>query len=182
MQYWNSCKSTYTKVRDATASALRTNIFHICVILLRCDAHGHNEDPKWISILADVSLGITVTFVAEILLTLWALGFRHFNPFGTAPFAALHLFDAAIVLTTFIFEVVLRGGARELAGLLIVLRLWRLVKLAGGVAVLSGDLNEVRAEELQANKQELEKTKGELDECKKEITTLRQRLGTTTMV
>ena len=46
--------------------------------------------------------------------------------------AGLHLFDSLIIVTTFVLEVILKGRERELAGLLIVLRLWRLVKLVGG--------------------------------------------------
>lgn len=43
-----------------------------------------------------------------------------------------HLFDAFVIITSFIMDVVLRGRERELAGLLILLRLWRLIKLVGG--------------------------------------------------
>ena len=45
----------------------------------------------------------------------------------------MHFFDAVVIITTFVLEVVLRGRERELAGLLIVLRLWRLVKLVQGM-------------------------------------------------
>lgn len=55
------------------------------------------------------------------------------NPFGSAPHASLHAFDALVIVTTFTLEVALRGKEKELAGLLIILRLWRLVKLVGGV-------------------------------------------------
>jgi len=55
------------------------------------------------------------------------------NPFGPVPHASLHAFDVVIILTTFTLEVVLRGKEKELAGLLIVLRFWRLVKLVGGM-------------------------------------------------
>jgi voltage-gated hydrogen channel 1 len=68
----------------------------------------------------------------EIPFTLWSLGFQHYNPFGRVPHASLHLFDALIITTTFVLEFVLRGKERELAELLIVLRLWRLIKLIGG--------------------------------------------------
>jgi voltage-gated hydrogen channel 1 len=64
--------------------------------------------------------------------TLWAFGVRYYVPFGPVTHAGLHLFDAIIILTTFVLEVVLRGKEREVAGLLIILRLWRLVKLVGG--------------------------------------------------
>ena len=57
---------------------------------------------------------------------------QKFNPLSGVPHAALHFFDAVVILTTFVLEVVLRGRERELASLLIVLRLWRLVKLVQG--------------------------------------------------
>jgi len=43
-----------------------------------------------------------------------------------------HFFDAFVIITSFIMDVVLRGRERELAGLLVLLRLWRLIKLVGG--------------------------------------------------
>lgn len=76
---------------------------------------------------------ITTFFLVEIPATLWALGPKFYNPRGRVPHASLHLFDAFVILTTFILEVVLRGRERELASLLIILRLWRLVKLVGGM-------------------------------------------------
>ena len=63
------------------------------------------------------------------------MGLSHYNPFGSVPHAGLHLFDSAIIMVTFILEVVLRGRERELVGLLVILRLWRLVKLVGGKSI-----------------------------------------------
>ena len=82
--------------------------------------------------LAHVSLAITTLFLVEIPASIWALGVRKFNPLSGEPHAALHFFDAVVILTTFVLEVVLRGRERELASLLVVLRLWRLVKLVQG--------------------------------------------------
>ena len=90
------------------------------------------DAPFWLDILAHVSLGINTLFMLEIPVTLWAMGFGHYDPFGSTPHAGLHLFDGLIIVTTFVLEVLLKGRERELAGLLIVLRLWRLVKLVGG--------------------------------------------------
>lgn len=91
------------------------------------------ESPEWLKVLAHISLVITYLFLIEIPLSLWAFGRQYMNPFGPVTHASLHAFDAFIILTTFILEVVLRGRERELAGLLIILRLWRLVKLVGGL-------------------------------------------------
>lgn len=90
------------------------------------------DAPHWLNILSHISLAITTLFLAEIPVTLWSLGFSFYNPWGSVLHAGLHLFDAFVIIVTFVLEVVLKGRERELAGLLIILRLWRLVKLVGG--------------------------------------------------
>ena len=82
--------------------------------------------------LSLISITITTLFLIEIPLTLWSFGLEFYNPYGRFPHASLHIFDAFIIVTTFVLEAILRGKERELAGLLIILRLWRLLKLAGG--------------------------------------------------
>jgi len=98
------------------------------------------------------------------------------NPFGTVTHAALHAFDAIVILTTFTLEFVLGGKEQELAGLLIILRLWRLVKLVGGVAVGVGEIDEATIEALAETRRELDKTKVELASAREENLELRQRL------
>jgi len=83
-------------------------------------------------VLSLISITITTLFLIEIPLTLWSFGLEFYNPYGRFPHASLHIFDAFIIVTTFVLEAILRGKERELAGLLIILRLWRLLKLAGG--------------------------------------------------
>ncbi|KAJ6596790.1 hypothetical protein DFH09DRAFT_904888 [Mycena vulgaris] len=125
--------------------------------------------PLWLSVLSHISLGITAFFLLEIPLTLWALGPRFYNPFGTVPHGALHAFDAFIIVTTFVLEVVLKGREQELAGLLIILRLWRLVKLVGGVSVGVGELGEqdaIRAADAEEQVEALKK-----ENCRPESTT-----------
>jgi hypothetical protein len=83
-------------------------------------------------VLSLISTVITTLFLIEIPLTLWSIGPEFYKPKGQVPHSSLHLFDAIVIVTTFVLEVVLRGKERELAGLLIILRLWRLLKLVGG--------------------------------------------------
>jgi hypothetical protein len=109
------------------------------------------EQPTWLEVLLYISIGITSLFLVEIPLTLWAFGLRYYNPLAkdfphsgnmargsidtsteTIELPGFHLFDAFVIITSFILDVALRGRERELAGLLILLRLWRLVKLVGG--------------------------------------------------
>jgi voltage-gated hydrogen channel 1 len=97
-----------------------------------CETPGADNAPDWLEVLALVSTVITTLFLIEIPLTVWSLGFEFYDPRGRYPHASLHIFDSVIIVTTFVLEVVLKGKERELAGLLIILRLWRLLKLVGG--------------------------------------------------
>ncbi|KAF4615284.1 hypothetical protein D9613_002659 [Agrocybe pediades] len=117
------------------------------------------------------------------MIPVWAFGFRYMNPLGGYPHAGLHAFDAIIIITTFTLEAVLRGKERELAGLLVILRLWRLVKLVGGsvfvphrVAVGAGEMEEETAKELEETKLELERVSTLLTESREENALLKQRL------
>lgn len=98
-----------------------------------CATPGNPEEdaPVWLDILSHISLGITTLFLIEIPLAVWAFGFGFYNPTRTRA-GGWHLLDATVIVGTFTFEVILRGKERELASLLILLRLWRLVKLVGG--------------------------------------------------
>lgn len=146
-----------------------------------CDGSS-NHDPAWLEILAHISLAITAAFLVEIFFALFAFGPQFYNPFGKTPLAALHLFDAFVVITTFVLEVALKGREEELAALLIILRFWRIVKLVEGVAVGAGELSAEAAEELATTKEKLLQVQGELLASKGEVQRLRQRLLTAGIV
>jgi len=164
-----------------------------------CSSPSEERDPVWMEVLSHISLVINSLFLLEIPLELWALGLQYMNPFGPVTYASLHLFDSIIITTTFILEVVLRGKERELAGLLVVLRLWRLVKLVGGipislgssfvmvivvtgVVVGAGDLQEENAQILAETKRQLEQIMAQLSEARDENLRLRTRLNQTELV
>ncbi|OCH95031.1 hypothetical protein OBBRIDRAFT_746573 [Obba rivulosa] len=136
------------------------------------------DTPTWLKVLSQISLGIDTFFLIEIPLTLWSLGINYYNPCSGVPHASLHLFDATVILATFALEVVLRGREQELAGLLIILRLWRLVKLIQGIAVSAGEIEEEQAKELEETQQELKGTIVALTEARRENQYLRSRLAT----
>ncbi|KAI0306531.1 hypothetical protein B0F90DRAFT_1623200 [Multifurca ochricompacta] len=142
-----------------------------------CETSGTPGAPLWLEVLSLISTTITTLFLVEIPLTLWSLGFSFYNPHGHVPHASLHLFDALIIVTTFVLEVVLRGKERELAGLLIVLRLWRLLKLVGGVAVGTGEMDEDTYTELAKVKTELEESRFALARAQDDNQRLRERVA-----
>ncbi|KZS99074.1 hypothetical protein SISNIDRAFT_480654 [Sistotremastrum niveocremeum HHB9708] len=135
-----------------------------------------DEDPLWLDVLSHISLVITTLFLIEIPFTLFAFGPVWYNPLGPVLHAHLHLFDAFVIVVTFVLEAVLRGKERELAGLLIILRLWRLIKLVGGVAVGAGELTEETQKELLSTKVEVKKLRAELQEARDENEQLKSRL------
>ncbi|KAJ7905389.1 hypothetical protein B0H14DRAFT_2327329 [Mycena olivaceomarginata] len=180
-------QSDHPSRRKRTAEFLETPLLHKFVIFLvvsesldascvladlgyaflheNCTPPAGPGAPVWLSVLSHISLGITSFFLLEIPITLWALGLKFYDPWGGVPHAALHFFDAIIILTTFVLEIVLKGREQELAGLLIILRLWRLVKLVGGVSVGVGEIGEqdaIRAAEAENEVEALKKENAEL--------------------
>lgn len=91
-------------------------------------------------------------------------------------------------------EFVLKGRERELIGLLVILRLWRLVKLVGGeasgslldiclltapeqgIAVGAGEVEEEMVEELEQTKRQLEGSVAALAKAREENRKLRARV------
>jgi hypothetical protein len=98
------------------------------------DSCGEGENPQWLEAVGYISLAITSFFLIEIPLAIYAFGASFYNPLGhKVVHSGLHFLDASVIVVTFIIEVFLRGKERELASLLILFRLWRLVKLVSGV-------------------------------------------------
>ncbi|KAH9050727.1 hypothetical protein EDB84DRAFT_1258819 [Lactarius hengduanensis] len=181
--------------REHVSEALESSIAHKFVIALividagcvlvdlaytllssDCELSGGPDAPAWLEVLSLISTVITTLFLVEIPLTIWSLGLEFYKPHGRVPHASLHLFDATIIVTTFVLEVVLKGSERELAGLLITLRLWRLLKLVGGVAVGAGEIEEDTVKELAQVKCELEESRSALVQTREENQELRARV------
>ncbi|KAL8278102.1 hypothetical protein RQP46_009562 [Phenoliferia psychrophenolica] len=142
------------------------------------------EDPQILEIFSWFSLGITSLFLIEIPLSLYCFGTQHYT---SVSHAYLHLFDAVVIIVTFCLEVFLRGREAEIAGLLVLLRLWRLIKLVSTVSVDVTEYNDVEQrprmhtpstlprdaadwwiKEKQELLDELDHVKAELDQVKKE--------------
>ncbi|KIP09474.1 hypothetical protein PHLGIDRAFT_86519 [Phlebiopsis gigantea 11061_1 CR5-6] len=190
-------KSHIARWKEKTAGTLESQPWHYTVIILvltdsvcvladlaytvlsdTCTPAEGPDAPLWLAVLAHISLAITTLFLVEVPITLWALGAAYYNPFGSFPHASLHLFDAFVILGTFVLEIVLKGRERELAGLLIILRLWRLVKLVGGIAVGAGEIEEENAKTLAKTTQERDQALTALSQAQEELQTLRARLST----
>ncbi|KIO06522.1 hypothetical protein M404DRAFT_485423 [Pisolithus tinctorius Marx 270] len=124
------------------------------------------ESPAWLEVLANISLAINTFFLIEIPLALWSFGIKFFLPLSNVPHASFHLFDAIIIITTVVLEFVLKGKERELAGLLITLR----------IAVGAGEVEEEVLKELDETKRKLEGTSAALAKAREENRKLRARV------
>ncbi|KAI1794505.1 hypothetical protein LXA43DRAFT_1058965 [Ganoderma leucocontextum] len=189
-------ETRYQRAKARTAEFLESDPLHYIVITLvlidsacvladlaytflseECTPIEGPGAPWWLTVLAHVSLAITTIFLVEIPASIWALGAQKFNPCSGEPHAPLHFFDAIVIVTTFVLEVVLRGRERELASLLVVLRLWRLVKLVQGIAVSAGELAEEQASALADTREELKQALLSLQGTRAENKQLRARLA-----
>lgn len=89
----------------------------------------------------------------ELLVSIWAFGWRYFN-------SRFHTFDAAVILAGFITDVLLHGVLEEIASLVVILRLWRFFKIIEEIGVGAEEQMAV----LEGKIEELERENGELKE------------------
>jgi len=84
-----------------------------------------DPSPTWDQIrntLNVAGLVFSCLFVLELLLSMWAFGWRYFQSY-------FHSFDAFVIVAGFIVDVLLHGVLEEVASLVVVLRLWRFFKI-----------------------------------------------------
>ncbi|KAI8340059.1 hypothetical protein BC941DRAFT_371861 [Chlamydoabsidia padenii] len=117
-----------------------------------------------------ISIVITCLFMLECTLSLVAFGPQYYFP-GTEHWK-LHLFDIVVVVSTFVLDIVLRGKEREVAGLLIIFRLWRIVKVMD--AVVKG-LTYTNEEQIEALTEQLEASQQRCALLEKQLQDERQR-------
>ncbi|KAK4142063.1 uncharacterized protein C8A04DRAFT_38582 [Dichotomopilus funicola] len=135
--------------------------------LLACDLRkggGQVDDPQegvpgWVGgtreVLHPLALVFSCAFVGELGVTVWAFGWGYFRDW-------FHCFDAFVILVSFGVDVATRGIVEDIASIVIVLRLWRLVKIIEEVSVGAAE----GMEEIEARVVELER---ENEELRKEI-------------
>jgi hypothetical protein len=100
--------------------------------LVLADIYKCEEDPpeaykRTENALIIISLTILGVFMLEQLVKLVIFGIKYF-------FVFWHLFDAFIIITAFVLELTLTGSAEVVAPLLVILRMWRIVRVGHAVA------------------------------------------------
>lgn len=102
-----------------------------------------------------ISLVFSCIFLLELLITLWAFGIKRLK----SKFAC---FDAAVIIAGFVLDVVLNGVNSEVASLVVLLRLFRFVKIVEEMGSTTETRIEGLKEEMETLKRENAKLEGEL--------------------
>ncbi|KAF9173615.1 hypothetical protein BGX21_002953 [Mortierella sp. AD011] len=159
-------KRAHVIILALTALDVLLVIIQIAATLLGLDEHKGAQEA--LEIIAHISLAIVTFFVVEIFLKIYAFGPSYFwtgNPHGL-----LHLADALIIIVSFLLEITLKGAEQELGSLLIIFRLWRLIKLTGTVAIETTEHHQEHILRLEIRISELE---AQLQESQQEVQRLR---------
>jgi len=118
--------------------------------LFKCESE--KEGPEWdtaLNALGILSLAFSCLFMLELIASVWAFGWSYFH-------SRFHCFDALVVLTGFVVDVLLHGILEEAASLVVILRLWRVFKIIEELSVGASE----QTEELEHRVKELENENG----------------------
>lgn len=115
-------------------------------------------------VLGVISLVFSCLFLAELLASIWAFGFSFFK-------SKFHCFDAAIIVAGFVVDVCLKGVLEEIGSIVVVLRLWRVVKIIE-------ELSAGAEEQMEAVVEKLEQVERQRDDVARQLQGLRKRGGT----
>ncbi|KAI1459227.1 hypothetical protein F4805DRAFT_90058 [Annulohypoxylon moriforme] len=166
-----SWKSGYHRVQVATSRFTNSRTKHwILLVLIILDVAGilsdifialitceiGVENDKWVaptrSALTTFSLVMSCIFLVELALSMFADGWGYFRSW-------FHKFDTFVVVAGFAVDLIENNTAEEIASLIVVLRLWRFVKIVDEFSVeASEEMGEIRKriEDLESRNAALE--------------------------
>ncbi|KAF5977571.1 voltage-gated hydrogen channel 1 [Fusarium bulbicola] len=159
-----SSKAGHYSVLTLVSFDVLSMIADFILNLFKCEQGKKGSD--WdlaLEILGSVSLVFSCLFVVELIASVWAFGWKYFNSW-------FHCFDAFIVIAGFVTDVALRGIIEEVASLIVVMRLWRVVKIIEELGVGAQE----QTEELNVR---LEKFESENEDLRSEISRLKGAMG-----
>ncbi|KAF7189416.1 Voltage-gated hydrogen channel 1 [Pseudocercospora fuligena] len=175
----HSASSAAASARKQTKRFLTSKTGHYAVLLLvaldiscifgdllitslACEGHIPEKDAeKAGEVLGIVSLVFSCLFMVELLASIWSFGLAFFKSY-------FHCFDAIVIVTGLIIDILLRGTLEEIGSIVVVLRLWRVLKIIDELSAGAAE----QMEPLSARIEDLEKQNKELQE---EVKSLRRK-------
>ncbi|THW60313.1 hypothetical protein D6D25_02591, partial [Aureobasidium pullulans] len=106
-----------------------------------------------------VGLVFSCLFMLELMASIWAFGFQYFR-------SKFHCFDATVIVASFVIDVLLRGILEEVASLVIILRLWRVIKIMEELSVGAQEQTEALRERIELLEHEKSQMEIELSALK----------------
>jgi hypothetical protein len=142
---------------------LAFSVIEIVIAALEDEELEHHVLLRVINVL---SFGILGVFVTELLLNVYVFGIKHFSSW-------FNVLDAILIIGAIVIEVILSGTERDVASLVVVFRLWRVVKVMDGVATTMKLRYEKKLDELE---HQVEMLEAELQAERRERAALEARL------
>ncbi|TIA59929.1 hypothetical protein D6C77_04518 [Aureobasidium pullulans] len=169
--------STFSTARRCTRRCLNSKFGHYAILLLVCldcscifgefviqilTCEGRVSESK--GDVAQEAIGIvglvfSCLFMLELMASIWAFGFQYFR-------SKFHCFDATVIVASFIIDVLLRGILEEVASLVIILRLWRVIKIMEELSVGAQEQTEALRERIELLEHEKSQMEIELSALK----------------
>ncbi|KAK5634596.1 hypothetical protein RRF57_010309 [Xylaria bambusicola] len=129
-------------------------LVEIFIALITCELH--RRDEAWVAPtmqgLTMFALTMSCVFMVELGLSIFADGLKFFSSW-------FHCLDAFVIVASFAVDLLEHGIAEEIASLVVVLRLWRFVKIVQEFSIEQQELTEAlrqRIEDLEAQVGDLE--------------------------
>ncbi|THV74834.1 hypothetical protein D6D28_02261 [Aureobasidium pullulans] len=169
--------STFNTARRCTRRYLNSKFGHYAILLLVCldcscifgefviqilTCEGRVSESK--GDVAQEAIGIvglvfSCLFMLELMASIWAFGFQYFR-------SKFHCFDATVIVASFVIDVLLRGILEEVASLIIILRLWRVIKIMEELSVGAQEQTEALRERIELLEHEKSQMEIELSALK----------------
>lgn len=132
----------------------------ICLLLVACsqDFDFQKKAHDISIIMLKIALAFSCLFMAELALHLWVEGFRYFKSW----FHCLDAFVIVISLFVDIVDISTRWAGGDVAALVVLLRLWRFVKVADELSIEA-------MEQMKQTRQRVEELEAENDGLKTEL-------------
>ncbi|KAK3955036.1 hypothetical protein QBC32DRAFT_334469 [Pseudoneurospora amorphoporcata] len=159
-----SSKTKHYIVLALVAMDVASIVADIFVALIACDLE--QEGAEWVAETREGlhAFGMVVSslFLVELAGMIWAFGAGFFEEW-------FHWLDATVIVASFAVDVVmlvLHGdGIEEIAGLIIVLRLWRLIKIIEELSIgVSEGMEQMRKRVEELERENIELKRGATDQ------------------
>lgn len=161
-----------SSIAETIRQTINSKVFHAVVVILTVidvallfisivieEAAGKHRYYDTLEGLSYASLAILSFFMLEIVTTLVVFGPMYY---WEGDGWMMRFFDAAIVATSFSFELAFRGTEEQIAALLIVLRLWRIFKIVTTTTIVIDEQLTERIEALERENKQLREENAKL--------------------